>query len=206
MDNRQNGFSYNAYIHVGHYEKPVASVDAKLATVAQDSSSDDKRPRDKNVSAGHVGCLAAIMMFRLDVHHPICLKKFEIPRDTGLTNGFDDDDMLADDMLADDSEPEGFYGNDKDFEKCRKYLENVKSVLDGVSVDDDSVFQELSQLPLSRDSRSTEDCYRFYKKFGRHLSQDVSHSIARACFVSLLLIRLTISYPLQIICLQIIVV
>lgn len=61
-------FSYNAYLYVGHFEKPVAMVDAIMSSGV---------PR--GYMTGHVGCLAAIMMFRLNVHHPICLKKFENP-------------------------------------------------------------------------------------------------------------------------------
>jgi hypothetical protein len=51
---------------VGHFEKPVALVSAAFSGPRRGSLND------------HVGCLSAIMMFRLNVHRPINLKKFDV--------------------------------------------------------------------------------------------------------------------------------
>lgn len=71
MTNNSGGFafSYNAYLYVGHFEEPTSLVNAIMANEIQ---------RDCDHIIDHVGCLAAIMMFRLHVHHPINLKKFDI--------------------------------------------------------------------------------------------------------------------------------
>ena len=72
---KEVSYSYNAYLYVGHFEKPVAMVAAMFSGSSCGRLSE------------HVGCLSAIMMFRLNVHRPINLKKFNIlPRDKNSKN------------------------------------------------------------------------------------------------------------------------
>ena len=75
-------YSYNAYLYVGHYEKPSALVDAIVT---------QKLPREISRSQCHVGCTAAIMVFKLDVHKPIGLKKFDLPEPMTVSDGADSD-------------------------------------------------------------------------------------------------------------------
>ena len=202
MDDHNKGFSYNAYIHVGHYEKPVASVDAKLATMTKSDKADDTESRDKKAVSGHVGCLAAIMMFRLNVHHPIGLKKFDLPRTDLAGSGYDADDSMADDSDADE------YMSDEsnsDFGECGKcdinedsgFTDENKNLTDRkTSTDysehnisdsddnngDDSVFNgdiKNEEYTEANHGQTSNAFYNFYNKIGRHLSTDVSckHSL-----------------------------
>lgn len=178
MDAKKTGFSYNAYIYVGHYEKPVKSVNAKFATITK-TNTGEIDSSDPNIVSGHVGCLAAIMMFRLDVHHPIGLKKFELPRTILFPNGYD-----SSDSEADDSDAEEFDNSNSDLQNCSKCdsskngdVMDKREFSDLEKDDDDSVFNGIVNGQGKKSSKpegSVHHCYNYYCRLGRHLSQDVS--------------------------------
>jgi len=169
-------FFYNAYLYVGHFEEPAAVVNAIM-------SGDIPRDRYHMTTSGHVthhvSCLAAIMMFRLSVHHPIHLKKFDL---NDIINSsyrtVSSSNPSSCEQDAEESAPQ----NDR-------YMESDASNTDGTRPMYKCQSQCCCKGLLSSGCKCRETTHRksnlhctcmSYRLLGRRLSQDVGYRVV--CF------------------------
>ncbi|KAH3786900.1 hypothetical protein DPMN_165015 [Dreissena polymorpha] len=161
--NQGYSFSYNAYIFVGHFENPPDVVDAILpGSIARDTD-------QEHVTFDHVGCLAAIMMFRIDVHHPINLKKF---------------DILGNKSWADENES-SYHSAGRNYSSMEKQCDRPYALTGNellkTNVRSNGVGNFCGQCGLSvghscNARQNSHTCMK-YALPGRNLSQDVSSNI-----------------------------